>query len=173
MFWPKLCKQGSVKVSGKLPKTHSTPNPCFSLTCDLRAETWVRGGLGEKFPRNVNWSVNRTKSVQGAWRFLFLSHLFKSNGICEKIFIMNRFISKSYSATKNTIDQQHKERGSCSRVFSHDVTAAILVPQNNETAAMLVSQTSPLGVELFSYANAFFCYNKFAYMLATWVKTLC
>ena len=34
------------------------------------------------------------------------------------------------------------------RVFSHDVTAAILVSQNNETAAMLLSQTSPVGVEL-------------------------
>ena len=44
--------------------------------------------------------------------------------------------------------------------------AAILVSQNNETAAILVSQTSPLGVELFSYGNAFFCYNKQAYMLA-------
>ena len=53
------------------------------------------------------------------------------------------------------------------RVFSHDVTSAILVSQNNETAAMLVSQTNPLGVELFSYANAFFCSNKFAYMLDT------
>ena len=39
---------------------------------------------------------------------------------------------------------------------SHDVMAAILVSQNNETAGMLVSQTSPVGVELFSYANAFF-----------------
>ena len=58
------------------------------------------------------------------------------------------------------------------RVFSRDVTAAILVSQNNETAAMLVSQTSPLGVELFSYANAFFRYNKFAYMLAKRMKTL-
>ena len=48
------------------------------------------------------------------------------------------------------------------RVFSRDVTAAILVSQNNETAAMLVSQTSPVGVELCSNANAFFCYNKFA-----------
>ena len=59
------------------------------------------------------------------------------------------------------------------RVFSYDVTAAILVSQNNETAAilvsqnnetaaMLVSQTNPVGVELFSYANAFFCSNKFA-----------
>ena len=37
------------------------------------------------------------------------------------------------------------------RVFSHDVTVAILVSQNNETAAMLVSKTNPLGVELFSY----------------------
>ena len=45
------------------------------------------------------------------------------------------------------------------RVFSHDVTAAIFVSQNNEMAAMLVSQTSPVGVELFSCANAFFCYN--------------
>ena len=52
-------------------------------------------------------------------------------------------------------------------MFSHDVTVAILVSQNNEAAAMLVSQTSPLGVELFSYANAVFCSNKFAYMLAT------
>ena len=48
------------------------------------------------------------------------------------------------------------------RVFSHDVTAAILVSQNNETAAMLVSQTRPLGVELFSYSNAIFCSNTFA-----------
>ena len=60
----------------------------------------------------------------------------------------------------------------CYRVFSHDVTAAILVFQNNETAAMLVFQTSPVGVELFSYANAFFCSNKFANMLATGEKTL-
>ena len=39
--------------------------------------------------------------------------------------------------------------------------AAILVSQNNETVAMLVSQTNPVGVELFSDANAFFCSNKF------------
>ena len=47
--------------------------------------------------------------------------------------------------------------------FSLDVMAAIFnVSQNNETSAMLVSQTSPVGVELFSYVNAFFCSNKFA-----------
>ena len=32
------------------------------------------------------------------------------------------------------------------RVFSHDVTAAMLVSQNNEMAAMLVFQTSPVGL---------------------------
>ena len=57
-------------------------------------------------------------------------------------------------------------------MFSHDVTAAILVSQNNETVAVLVSQTSPLGVELVCYANTFFCSNTYAQMLATWVKTL-
>ena len=53
------------------------------------------------------------------------------------------------------------------RVFSHDVTAAILVSQNSEMAAMLVSQTNPVGVELFSNVKTFFCSNKFAWCLAT------
>ena len=48
-------------------------------------------------------------------------------------------------------------------VFSH----AIFVSQNNEMAAMFVSQTSPVGVELFSYENAFFCSSKSPHMLAT------
>ena len=47
-------------------------------------------------------------------------------------------------------------------VFSHDVMATIFVSQNNETAAMFMSQTSPVGVELFSDVKAFFCSNKFA-----------
>ena len=48
------------------------------------------------------------------------------------------------------------------RVFSHDFTVATLVSQNNEMAAMLVYQTNPVGVELFSYTNFFFCSIKFA-----------
>ena len=39
-------------------------------------------------------------------------------------------------------------------MFSHDVTAAILVSRNNKTAAMFVSQTNPVGVDLF-----FLCKN--------------
>ena len=40
------------------------------------------------------------------------------------------------------------------------------------TAAMLVFQTNPVGVGLFSYVKHFFCSHKFAKMLATWVNTL-
>ena len=43
-----------------------------------------------------------------------------------------------------------------------DITAVILVFQNNETGAMLVLQTNPVGIELFSYVKTFFCSNKLA-----------
>ena len=62
----------------------------------------------------------------------------------------------------NDDDEGNEKRQKSNRVFSHDVTAAILASRNNETEAKLVSQTNPLGVVLFSYANAFFCSNKFA-----------
>ena len=41
----------------------------------------------------------------------------------------------------------------------YDVTSAILVPQNNEIAAILVSQTSSEGFEHFSFVKTFFCIN--------------
>ena len=47
------------------------------------------------------------------------------------------------------------------RAFAHEVTAAILVFQNNKTAVMLVYQTNPVGFELFSDVNASFSFNKF------------
>ena len=46
------------------------------------------------------------------------------------------------------------------RVFSRDVTAAMLVSLNKREVAMLVSPTSPPGIDLYSYANAFFCLVK-------------
>ena len=48
------------------------------------------------------------------------------------------------------------------RAFSHDVTAVILVYQNNETMAILVFPTNRTGVKLSSYVNAVFCSNKIA-----------
>ena len=47
-----------------------------------------------------------------------------------------------------------------SRVFHMTSRRPYWLP--NETAAMLASQANPVVVELFSYANAFFCSNKFA-----------
>ena len=39
------------------------------------------------------------------------------------------------------------------------------VSQNSESADMLLYQTNPVGVQLFSYGNTFFCSNKFALLL--------
>ena len=44
------------------------------------------------------------------------------------------------------------------KAHANDIMAAILMFQNNETAAMLVYQTNPVRVQLFSYVNAFFCH---------------
>ena len=61
-----------------------------------------------------------------------------------------------YTKVGLSLHRTNAYRSGNNKVFSHDVTAAILV-----------SQTNPLGVEIFSYAKDFFCYNKFAKMLAT------
>ena len=57
--------------------------------------------------------------------------------------------------------------GSLYGVFSRDVTAAILVFQNKETLAILVYQTSHLGVEFYSYAKIVFCLSKPIWRLIT------
>ena len=57
---------------------------------------------------------------------------------------------------KTSVDHHKQPYG----VFSHDVTAAMLVSQNKEMAAMLMSQTKPQGIELYFYANTFFCFSK-------------
>ena len=47
--------------------------------------------------------------MHGTLHFLYLSHLLY--GMCVQIFIMNHYISKSYTTTKNTVDRQHTEWG--------------------------------------------------------------
>ena len=48
---------------------------------------------------------------------------------------------------------------SANRVFSRDVTAAMLVSLNKGKAAMLVSPINPPGIEFYSYANVSFCFG--------------
>ena len=69
------------------------------------------------------------------------------NGDRIAISVTERRCAAAISNVENLIS----DRRSYYKVFSHDVTAAILVPLTN-----------PLGVELFSYVNAFFLSNKFA-----------
>ena len=53
------------------------------------------------------------------------------------------------------------------RAFSHGVTAAMLVFQNKEMAAMMVYQTNPPGIELYFYANTCFCFSNPIWLLVT------
>ena len=74
---------------------------------------------------------------------------------------IGKYFKLGYALTCDPIDiSRCREFGAKQAItytaFSHDVTAA-----------MLGYQTNPVGVELFSYINAFFCCNKFAQMLAT------
>ena len=56
--------------------------------------------------------------------------------------------------------------------FSHDITAAVLVFQSKEMAAMSVYQTKPLGIELHFHANFSFCGMKLTWPLVMRMKTL-
>ena len=60
--------------------------------------------------------------------------------------------------------------------LSHDIPRGLFTIErfhmtswqiDNKTAAVLVCQTNPVGVKLFSYVNTFFCSNKFAKLLVT------
>lgn len=49
------------------------------------------------------------KALKYCLSCFYISHLI--NGISVKIFNMNQYLSKSYTKTKDKIDQPHKERG--------------------------------------------------------------
>ena len=57
------------------------------------------------------------------------------------------------------VPQRACEGGPLYRVFSRDVTTAMLVSLNKGTAAILVSQSNPSGIELYSFVNVFFCFG--------------
>ena len=69
---------------------------------------WFRIKYSRKWECFDQSCANRSEAVQGTLSFLFLSHLLY--GICVKIFIMNWYISKSYTTTKNGFGRQYTER---------------------------------------------------------------
>ena len=58
------------------------------------------------------------------------------------------------------------------RSFSHDVTAAMIgvpIQRNNSNIGV---PAQPLGIQLYFYANTFFCFIEPIWPLITWVKTI-
>ena len=126
----------------------------------LRIEYWI-------FIKMQPFSIGWTKTPTLIWFVNNSSSFFLSINLRQHLiiiisllllvlFILVNVPSLLYTCSSEPIPPQ------CWRAFSHDVTAAILVFQNNKTAAMLVFHTNPVGVDLFSYVNASFCFNKFA-----------
>ena len=89
--------------------------------------------------------------------FLFIFSCIDAEKTQQSCYLLS-FLTRNPEVVEFKLDSSS---GLCDIVFSREVTAVILVSQNNETATLLVSQTNPVGVELFSCANAFFCSNKF------------
>ena len=59
------------------------------------------------------------------------------------------------------------------RAYAQDIMAAILVFENNDMAAMLVSQTNPAGVKLFFICKHFLLF-QYICMAACWThKCIC
>ena len=50
-----------------------------------------------------------------------------------------------------------KQQAKFSMEYAHNAMAAILVFKTINEASMLLYQTNPVGVQLFSYVNTFFC----------------
>ena len=97
---------------------------------------------------NSRWL--QTAALKIIWQF-FSNHL-------QNYLKCSPSLSKFPSVAKRNLVSVHLKFWA----FSHDVMAAMLMFQNNETEAMLVYQENPLGVDFFSYVNISFCSNKLA-----------
>ena len=99
------------------------------------------------------WKIYRIHSFQDKF-LLLVSHIYK---YYKRYIFPSRYLAVVPMVIEKlllkVITPQY-------RVFSRDVTAAMLVSLNKGTAAMLVSQSNPPGIELYSYANVFFCFGR-------------
>ena len=141
------------------------------LVCMWRLDTWLK--------TNISWEDifrgqggYREKEPGNNARFCFLirkmaMYVFQVVGVrlISLLWSLVRFRTRSFDSTFCEFADQY-------RAFSHDVTTAMLVFENKGTAAILVYQANPLGIELYFYANTFFCVIKPIWPLVTWVKTL-
>ena len=97
--------------------------------------------------------------------FIYIfTHLFANSDFSWKNNFLecSTLIYRSNNYKKKRIVLDLRGSSSLCRAFSHEVTAAILVFQNNGTTAILVYLDNPVGVEFFSYVKTFFCSSKLA-----------
>ena len=102
---------------------------------------------------HINWSIGHFrvplclcfKASISAKSFLYQNDfdLHENETACRTHFHIKGFALRLFEAQENS-DMAY-------RVYAHDVMAATLVFQNNGPAAMLVYQTSPVGIKLFSF----------------------
>ena len=92
------------------------------------------------------WSKLCKSNRNCAWNLAFiscnLSHLLY--GVCVNIFIMNRYISKSYTTSKNTIDRQYTDRGQlwCQLLLVRRLSSI----HKGQTPPYFVEVLNPLGL---------------------------
>ena len=68
--------------------------------------------------------------------------------------------SSNGAQSSERVQSTRNKNKTLNRVFSYDVTAAVLVFQNKETAAMLLYQAIPPGIKPCFYSKFVFCFSK-------------
>ena len=129
--------------------------------------------------RLLTWhATGTTRRVMLLWSFWFVALWGLLRYWIEWIFSLRNFprniaCIKTLGGCRRQTRFTRSSKAQPNRAISHDDTAAILVFQNKErTAAILVYQTNPWGIELYFSSNVVFCFRYPIWLLATWVKTL-
>ena len=102
-----------------------------------------------------------------------LNTVFYTRKICQHLTNWTRLNKrdKIWSSANSLFKWRFRSRRRRCRWSSLMIKKYLLCVSHDVIATIFVSQTCPVGVELFCYVDDFFCSNKFAWMLATWVKT--
>ena len=124
-------------------------------TCEIFLGKWFTAPPGKKFPIRLCRECWVRLHAAVDFSILLAQRFWR-----ETVSLLDVMSPRSNQWEHALLGKISSDRGR-DRAFSHDVTAAILVFQNNEMVAMLVFKDNPVGHEPFSYVNTFICSNKF------------
>ena len=136
----------------------STFDPGQLLKLDHRVAGFQLGSMKKDVKKPLLYFLQVHTLKKSTWSRKLFRTTWKA-----AIIIINSYLQFWFAVCTTCLSQNiNFIKPNLKRTFLHDVMVTRLVFQNNETAAMLVSQTNPVGVELFFHENAFFCSNKIA-----------